>query len=106
MVILLIAFRLMRLMCTAREPANIDIGEAMERAAPIINQSARCAANLALTGDKEFLFHPSGDVFIMYRTSGRSAIAMGDAIGNPAHLTETVWQYEVASFFAATQGDI
>lgn len=41
-------------------------------------------ANFALTGDKQFLFSPKRDAFVMYGRHGRSFVALGPPVGNGA----------------------
>lgn len=53
----------------------------------------RADAQLALLGDKQFLMHPKGDAFIMYAVRGRSWVAMGDPVGNPARASELMWLF-------------
>jgi phosphatidylglycerol lysyltransferase len=50
----------------------------------IVKQSQSARANLALLGDKRFLFSDSGKAFIMYRVKGKSWIALGDPVGPAA----------------------
>ena len=50
-------------------------------------------ANLALLGDKSFLFDPAGAAFIMYGVSGRSWVAMGDPVGDPAAFADLAWEF-------------
>ncbi len=57
--------------------------EGMARARPIVAQSPRAEAYLALLGDKHFLFDDESDAFVMYGIEGRSFIALGDPIGPP-----------------------
>lgn len=59
----------------------------------ILALSGRSNANLALLGDKQFLFHPAGDAVLMYGSSGRSFISMGDPVGNPERFTELAWSF-------------
>ncbi|MFT3906921.1 MAG: bifunctional lysylphosphatidylglycerol flippase/synthetase MprF [Steroidobacteraceae bacterium] len=47
--------------------------------------------NAALAGDKRVLFHPSAEAFLMYQVAGSSWVALGDPVGNPAHLEELLW---------------
>ena len=49
-------------------------------------------ANLALTGDKRFLFSPAGDAFVMYQIQGHSWIVMGDPVGAEAQWPDLLWQ--------------
>lgn len=91
--VMLGAFALVRLLRTTRVRHQPVGSEALELAASIVGRGASSEANVALTGDKDFLFHPDGDAFVMYRTRGRSAIALGDPVGNPAHLADMVWRF-------------
>lgn len=68
-------------------PTDID------RVRKIVTSSPSSAANLALLGDKRFLFSDSGKSFVMYAVEGRSWIAMGDPVGSPDELAELVWCY-------------
>jgi len=61
--------------------------------AAVVRRSPRTVANLALMGDKSFLFNESGSAFVMYARQGRSWIAMGDPIGPDQELPELVWGY-------------
>lgn len=53
----------------------------------------RADAHLALLEDKRFLFHASGEAFLMYSVRGKSWIAMGDPIGKPEHAADLMWQF-------------
>jgi phosphatidylglycerol lysyltransferase len=50
-------------------------------------------ANLALTGDKQFLVAPERDAFLMYDVQGMSWIVMGDPVGNPARFDDLLWRF-------------
>lgn len=63
------------------------------KAKKIIDLSSVANANVALSGDKRFLFHPSDEAFIMYQVSGDSWISMGDPVGNQAQFESLVWQF-------------
>jgi phosphatidylglycerol lysyltransferase len=49
--------------------------------------------NVALLGDKRFMVAPDEDAFLMYGISGRSWIAMGDPVGDPAAASDLVWRF-------------
>ncbi len=53
----------------------------LDQVRPIIKQDPNARANLALLGDKRFLFSDSGKAFIMYRVKGKRWIALGDPVG-------------------------
>lgn len=56
-------------------------------------EAASAGANLALLGDKRFLFSESGRTFLMYGVQGRSWIAMGEPVGLRAERLELVWRF-------------
>lgn len=62
----------------------------------LVAASRYSAANIALLGDKRFLFHPSGEAFIMYQASGGSFIALSDPIGDELRFEELLWQFREA----------
>ena len=59
----------------------------------IVGRSRNTSANLALLGDKIFLFSRSERSFIMYGIEGRSWIAMGDPVGEPEECGELAWEF-------------
>jgi phosphatidylglycerol lysyltransferase len=81
------------LLSPSRPDAAPPSREDIDRAARIVEKATDTLPNLALLGDKQLLFHPAGDAFIMYQRSGRSMIALGDPAGNKAHFEELVWRY-------------
>src|SRR5262249_335130 len=70
--------------------------EDLARAKRIVATSTRTIANVALLGDKRFLFHAAGDAFVMFQTSGRSWIALAGPIGNPERYEELAWHFREA----------
>ncbi|MDP1632589.1 MAG: bifunctional lysylphosphatidylglycerol flippase/synthetase MprF [Caulobacter sp.] len=59
-------------------------------------------SNLALLGDKRFLFSPSGQTFLMFGVRGRSWIAMDGPIGKQTERMELLWRFrELADAHAA-----
>ncbi len=62
-----------------------------------VRLSRNTAANLALLGDKHFLFSPTRRSFIMYRVEGRSWVAMGDPVGERGEWEELAWQFREMS---------
>jgi phosphatidylglycerol lysyltransferase len=67
--------------------------EELERVLSIVRSSNTTYANLALLGDKSFLFNQKGDAFIMYAREGKSWIAMGDPIGPKEEWPELIWRF-------------
>ena len=63
------------------------------------------SANLALQGDKRFLFSASGQSFMMFGVRGRSWIALGAPVGRRDERMELLWRFrELADAHAARPG--
>ena len=74
----------------------------LEKVSTIVRGSSQTYANLALLGDKAFLFSQKGNAFIMYNTEGKSWIAMGDPVGPKGEWTELVWRFrELSDYYDA-----
>jgi lysylphosphatidylglycerol synthetase-like protein (DUF2156 family) len=68
-------------------------------------EDASPEANLALLGDKRFLFSESGESFMMFGVRGRSWIAMGPPVGKRAERLDLMWRFrELADAHAARPG--
>ena len=65
----------------------------IDKARKIIEKSKITTSNLALLGDKSFLFSASQNSFIMYAIRGRSWISLGDPVGNGDEHSELIWQF-------------
>ncbi|MGA1795980.1 MAG: bifunctional lysylphosphatidylglycerol flippase/synthetase MprF [bacterium] len=68
-------------------PADLD------RVRAVVKNSPKPAANLALLGDKTFLFSQSGKAFVMYGIEGRSWIALGDPVGPTRERADLAWEF-------------
>ncbi len=75
-------------------PEPAVIGSAARQAIrAIVSASTNTTANLALLGDKRFLFSESGRSFIMYDVAGKSWVSMGDPLGPAEEREELVWRF-------------
>jgi phosphatidylglycerol lysyltransferase len=92
-VILIAGFGLMRLLRPLPAKQLLPTKEDLAKAQSIIAHASQADANVALMGDKLFLFHQENDAFIMYQISGRSGIAFGDPVGNPERFEELTWEF-------------
>jgi phosphatidylglycerol lysyltransferase len=63
----------------------------------IIAASPDTGANLALTGDKSFLFNEAHTAFIMYAVSGRSWVSMGNPVGPQTEWHHLIWRFRELS---------
>jgi phosphatidylglycerol lysyltransferase len=92
-VVVLLFFAFARLMRPAPPGARATDPAEIEKARAIVATSPATSANLALLGDKRFLFSARGAAFIMYGVEGRSWIAMGDPVGDEQERVELVWTF-------------
>jgi len=67
--------------------------EELEFASAIVKSDTHSTSNLALLGDKPFLFSESKRALIMYGVEGRSWIAMGDPVGPDEEKSELIWKF-------------
>jgi phosphatidylglycerol lysyltransferase len=103
--ILLLLFGVWRLIATPDTPKVVtDQDPDFERVKAILAtaQTAEPSANLALLGDKRFLFSPSGESFLMFGVSGRTWIALGAPVGRADEQMDLLWRFrELADAHAA-----
>ncbi|WP_167631012.1 bifunctional lysylphosphatidylglycerol flippase/synthetase MprF [Mariprofundus ferrooxydans] len=91
--LMIILFALVRLMRPVMSKPGLSPQADWQSIDAIVAQSPDSGANLAYTGDKQFLFSPQRDAFIMFARQGRSCIAMGDPVGNTRAFPELVSAY-------------
>jgi len=87
------ALALAQLFRPLRERPAVEPLQDRERVRNILRHASETSANLALLGDKKFLFSEQGEAFLMYNTVGRSWIAMGDPVGTPDQRRELAWEF-------------
>ena len=92
-IIIVLWYTVAKLLRPALVEPEIGLAENLEKAGRIIQQSTNTYANLALLGDKAFVFNQKANCFIMYNIEGRSWVAMGDPIGPQEEWPELIWQY-------------
>lgn len=106
--ILLFVIGAWRLVATPATPKVAGEGDPdLQRVRAILAgaESAEPSANLALLGDKRFVFSPSGESFLMFGVRGRSWIALGPPVGKRAERLELFWRFrELAYAHAARIG--
>jgi lysylphosphatidylglycerol synthetase-like protein (DUF2156 family) len=103
--VLCLAVGLWRLISTPATPAIVsDHDPDFERVRAILAEAQLSSpdSNLALLGDKRFLFSPSGKSFLMFGVRGRSWIAFGAPVGLACERQELLWRFrELADAHAA-----
>jgi phosphatidylglycerol lysyltransferase len=89
----LIGFGLFRLLSRGKHVILVPSIDEKAVVRSILTASERSSANLALLGDKSFLFSENRDAFIMYGVQGKSWIAMGDPVGKKEAIVPLIWKY-------------
>lgn len=106
--ILLLAVGIWRLLATPATPPVVgdhDPDYSRVRAILASADVAEPASNLALLGDKRFIFSESGKSFLMFGVRGRSWIALGSPVGQRDERLELLWRFrELADAHAARPG--
>jgi phosphatidylglycerol lysyltransferase len=104
----LFIFGLWRLLASAATPPVVgETDPLFERVRAILSkaEAAEPGSNLALLGDKRFLFSASGDSFLMFGVRGRSWIGLGGPVGRRDERLELLWRFrELADAHAARPG--
>jgi lysylphosphatidylglycerol synthetase-like protein (DUF2156 family) len=106
--LVLFAFGLWRLVVSAATPPVVgETDPDYERVRAILAKAevAEPGSNLALLGDKRFLFSASGESFLMFGVRGRAWVALGAPVGKRDERGELLWQFrELADSHAARPG--
>jgi len=106
--VVLLGIGVWRLFVSPAKPAVIGENDPDFARVRAILEKAECAepwANLALRGDKRFLFSPSGETFLMFGARGRSWISLGAPIGRRDERLDLLWRFrELADANAARAG--
>jgi phosphatidylglycerol lysyltransferase len=86
----------MRLLAPAPyRPAPVSL-EDVNRVRDIVAASRHTRANLALLGDKTFLFSQARESFLMFGVTGRTWVTMGPPVGREEDAQELIWQFREA----------
>jgi phosphatidylglycerol lysyltransferase len=106
--ILLLAVGIWRLLATPATPRIVGEDDQDYALVREILASADCAepaSNLALLGDKRFIFSDSRQSFLMFGVRGRSWVALGAPVGRRDERLELLWRFrEMADAHAARPG--
>ncbi|MDB5458569.1 MAG: oxacillin resistance protein FmtC, partial [Caulobacteraceae bacterium] len=103
--VLFLALGLWRLISTPATPPIVEDSDPdFEQVRAILAQAEDPSpdSNLALLGDKRFLFSVSGKTFLMFGVRGRSWVAFGAPVGLVSERQELLWRFrELADAHAA-----
>jgi len=70
--------------------------DALDEVAAIVKTSRQANANLALLGDKRFVFSEDRKAFVMFGCEGKSWVAMGDPVGAEGSVDDAAWRFREA----------
>lgn len=93
----LLMFAAVRLFRSAPHTPETANSNELAQAATIVKNSRSTVSNLALLGDKSFLFTPDRSAFIMFAVESRSWISMGDPVGPESAWPELIWRFREVS---------
>ncbi len=106
--VLLLALGVWRLIATPATPPVVgETDPEFSRVRAILAEAeiAEPGSNLALLGDKRFLFSYTGRSFLMFGVRGRSWIALGAPVGRRDERLDLLWRFrELADAHAARPG--
>ncbi|MGE5297395.1 MAG: bifunctional lysylphosphatidylglycerol flippase/synthetase MprF, partial [Solirubrobacterales bacterium] len=91
--VLILLYGVARLLAPSRPAPVLATETTLKMVETIVRNSPRTYANLALLGDKEFVFSPDNAAFIMFGIEGRSWVAMGDPVGPEDQWEDLLWRY-------------
>lgn len=94
-IVMLIAFALglRRALKPARPEVSVPRAQDYDDVETCLKFSDRTSQNLALLGDKYFLFNEDRSGFVMFRSQGRSWVALGDPVGKNEVRRDLIWMY-------------
>ena len=90
---LLFLFTLAKLLRPAAHPRKLPDAEEHALVRRIVAESPSASANLALLGDKMFLFNEAQTAFIMYGIAERCWVSMGDPVGPTEAHADLIWRF-------------
>ncbi len=93
-VVTAVVFALWKVFRTGPVPvAAGDESPDFDQVRKVLATASNASANVALLGDKRFLWSADKSAFVMYQVRGRSWIAMGDPVGPPGCREELAWAF-------------
>ncbi len=84
---------MMRLLRPASRLPNPPSADELQEIEAIVAKDERTNANLALLGDKRFVFSEDREAFVMFGGEGKSWIAMGDPVGPKESADDAAWRF-------------
>ena len=92
-VVIALAFLFYRFLTRPGKAPELPNADELDRISPLIKHSGDTMHFLALTGDKRILWSDSGKSCLMFDSTPRYWIAMGDPLGDAAEFEDLVWKF-------------
>jgi phosphatidylglycerol lysyltransferase len=92
-VVVTLVFSASRLLSSRPPLPSRPSAEEFSLARKLVEKCPRTSSNLALLGDKFFLFNEAKTAFLMYGVEGKCWICMGDPIGDESAYRELLWLF-------------
>ncbi|MDD4648678.1 MAG: bifunctional lysylphosphatidylglycerol flippase/synthetase MprF [Desulfoplanes sp.] len=90
---MMLSFCFYRMLRIRPEKAHLPTQAEMDALEPIVHSALETQSHLALIGDKSLLWGQSKDSFLMYGTTQKYWIAMGDPVGRLETHESLVWRF-------------
>lgn len=91
--LVLFTFLILRILKPAKIENIVEPTNLKEKVNECIETSSDTTGYLAYLQDKEILFEPDEESFIMFAKSGNSFVAMGDPIGKKESFGDAIWTF-------------
>ena len=91
--VMVLSFCVYRLLRVRPKNADLPTQQEIDALEPLVHSSSETQSHLALVGDKAILWGQDHDSFLMYGTTKKYWIAMGDPVGKPEDQESLVWQF-------------
>ncbi len=92
-IVFIFLFAIGRLISPVRIKTRVSTAAEIEKVRTLVLQNRRASGNLALLGDKSFLFSDNGAAVLMYGIQGKSWVALGNPLGPEKDAQELIWQF-------------
>jgi phosphatidylglycerol lysyltransferase len=86
-------FALYRLLTHSARALSLPDQDMLDRAEKLVTRSHETMASLALLGDKYLLWSESGNAFLMFDTTAKFWVSMGEPVGEASEHKELAWKF-------------
>jgi len=91
--VMVLSFCIYRLLRVRPEKDHLPTQTEIDELQPLVHNAGETQSHLALMGDKTILWGQNRTSFLMYGTTPKYWIAMGDPVGRPEDHEALVWQF-------------